>query len=161
MTSPYLRLELRFLVAKYGRAAVVSALAQAGDVSTEALERELGEIERKSRNTPASHRKGSVVSRRANADRMVAERHDLRRLASLYQSKMFLPSLRDVKGFLKAHGVSSSVKSRDAAYAQVVEVLSNLPQDQLPRLEQGHSSSRDPGAFSLLAGELMNPTGKT
>jgi hypothetical protein len=158
MSDQILRLELRLMLLKYGRAAVIATLADVEGVTAEDLEREISEMPARPRARAGQRKRVARPSKRDEAERILATNPELRRLASLYQAKMLLPSLREVKAFLAAHGVRATVKSRDDVYPRVVAVLASLPAEELARLEQSRSSSRDPEAYALLAGELMKPS---
>ncbi len=160
MNDSYLNLELRLLVLRYGRSAVVAKLASLGEGTVEDLDREMTEVALRSSSRTKKRSQVAGPSKRAEADQLVADNPELKRLASLYQARLLLPSLRDVRAFLEAHGIRTSVKSRDAVYPRIIAVLANMPANELARLEQSRSSSRDPDAYSLLAGELMNPSAR-
>ena len=69
----------------------------------------------------------------------------LRTLHARYQSKSFLPELKDVKRFLERHGDVGSLKSRLDATPKVLHRLAEVPLDVLDELastpeQRGYSS---------------------
>ena len=153
MSARFLSLELELLVLKYGRGAVVEALARLTDRSPDDVEREIANLAKKP--SKSARRRDPRAAKNPAEDRMLEGRADIQRLLELYRAKLLLPTLRDVMSFLSAHGCGTRPKTREAALPKVIRVLSDLPADQLTKLERTQASSRDPEAFAQLAGELM------
>ena len=155
MTDQLLDFELRLLIIRYGRRKVLSALAALGDQSLTDLEAQLLALEKI----------GKVKTRREpkSAQELVAtacEGHpELRNLildiVNRYQSRTFLPQLRDVERFLDHRGVQHGyLKSRTTALRHVIQGLSGLSEGELSRLLED-TSPQGQSDFSLLANQIM------
>ena len=76
-------------------------------------------------------------------------------LVNRYQSRIFLPHLRDVARFFDRSDVKHArLKSRIAALPKVIEILSQLSVDQLDALSRD-AVPKEQTDFSLLAREIM------
>ena len=94
--------------------------------------------------------------RSPKVEHILRESELIRRIMSLYEAKLFLPTLNDVKGFLVAHRVKSSTKDRNAAFARVANALTGLSTEDLKHIERSIVSQPGATAFELLANELMS-----
>jgi hypothetical protein len=146
-SSTYLEYEVALLLAKYGKDAVLKALAPKLQLSHEELESILNELPRK---------KESVRSRKvpANIDsiddftREHPEKAEyLRKLHDRFQKRTFLPELRDVKRFFERQSWDlGRIKSRADSFRRLFKLLAEL---DLPELE-GLCDAQPEGAYSSL-----------
>ncbi len=154
MSKELLQLEVRFLIARYGRRAVLNALSHLGSVTVGELESEMARLENRKR-------KKRVPK---NIDELVADAvamrpntaSAIRALAARYDDKTFLPQLRDVRKFLMRHGYhGSGAKSRRAALPKVIDMLVALSAEQLAELLQDADVADETSDYSLLTREIM------
>jgi hypothetical protein len=152
-----LKLELRLLILRHGRKAVLETLAALDEQTPERVEADLKLAEQRNRG-PKKKRK--IVSASESAAQISQERPEaaelLRILATRYDNRVFLPQLRDVQRFLDRAGAPHrSLRSRGEAARLVVAALSRLGGDDLKRLAQEASSLRKESDYALLAREII------
>jgi hypothetical protein len=162
MPNDLLNLDLRFLLARYGRQRVLEGLARVENVRPEDLDAELAKIEARP----------NRVKRRVapTADETAANLHlddprrseAVRELARRFDSGSFLSTLRDVDGFLRQNKVDhAKLRSRRDAGSFVVRFLASL---DLPKLDDLiHDLDRAPGKseYYRLAHQIMGRPSKS
>lgn len=153
-----LELEVKLLIARHGRQAVLQTLSAINRVSLNQLEKEISSVGKGS-----GHRKRR---RTKSLDELVEAEHPanndkkalLLTLMHSYSAREFLPGLKDVRRFLESRGETiHSVRSRVDAMPKVVRALSGLPQDVLRALiEDSDPAKRND--LGILAKEIIgNP----
>jgi hypothetical protein len=153
MSAKIIDLEIRLLLLKHGRDAVLRALARAGDISLEVLVQQLDAFESR-RAGPI--RPKSQRPRSASVEAVLSDNPHLKEIVELFRSKRFLPNTRDVVQFLRGHGRPGSVSKRAAALPKVIDVLSELPPATIDRFVAEAATSHSQG-YAALADEIMNP----
>lgn len=133
--STYLEYEVALLLAKYGKDAVLQALAAKIQLSQGELELLLNEIPMK---------KVSARSRKAatNMDAIgeLTQEHpekaeQLRKLHSRFQMRTFLPELRDVRRFFEQHSRNlGRIKSRAESMQRLFKLLAEFDLPDLAAL---------------------------
>lgn len=160
MSDLWLTLELRLLVLRYGRQAVVRALAGLGMQSVELLELELEALEeRKKAQRKGAGRKPATASTADLVADSFRDRPELiprvEVIIRQFENRTFLPQLRDVHRFLDRAGLTRGrVKSRKEATRPFITALAMLPSEELLELSRisQHGAESD---FALLAREIM------
>lgn len=147
MSSTYLQYEVALLLAKYGKNAVLSALAEKVKLSHEQLESLLKELPTKK--APRHARKSSATV--DSIEEMVrdhpAKAHLLRTLHGRFRNRTFLPELRDVRGFFEQHSRNlGATKSRSESFRRLFKLLAGLDLAELDALCQAEPQ----GAYSSL-----------
>jgi hypothetical protein len=134
--SRFLEHEVALLLAKYGTAAVLDALARKLQLSLEQLQAMLQDaLNHHGPTTRSKGRRSSVdlVAKLAQAHPDKAE--FLRDLHVHFGNRTFLPELRDVRRFLEGHDVSiAAMKSRVDALPRVLRLLADLEIVELQEL---------------------------
>lgn len=136
-----LGLEIRLLVARYGKARVVKALSTIDDVDLAGLHDDITGYERKRTRSGARRRpRRSIEEMVREANPPPASQGTVERLARAYDERDFLPELRDVRRFLEARGVSvGAFRSRSDALPTVLRVLAQQELEELTALDKGRS----------------------
>ena len=146
-------LEVRFLLARYGRQRVLEVIANIGEVDLSHIEAALESYE--------SRDKRSGKLKPVNVDALV-ERLGLDAdskalvygLAIAYESRSFLPQLRDVRRFLASCGIERAVKSRRDALPQLMQALSRCDADRLRDLASLPDDSRR-GDLGVISDQIL------
>jgi hypothetical protein len=142
MSSTYLEYEVALLFAKYGKSAVLNALATKMQLSPEELESLLQEIPSKkaqarSRKTPAAVDSIAEIVREHPA-----KAHLVRTLHGRFQNRTFLPELRDVRRFFEQHSRNlGAIKSRTESFRRLFKLLAELDLPELDTLCQAEPQS--------------------
>lgn len=135
---------------------MVEMLASLGEQNFEEIEAELAAAQNKKKTGTRRSQPRSASEIAAEISRNEPERsHSLQKLASRYDNKTFLPTLRDVRRFLDRTGVSDSKpKDRRRAALQVVTALSRVSAQELDQLAASpeHETESD---YSVLAREII------
>lgn len=156
MSDKFIDIDVKLLVLRYGRDKVLAALARLVEQTPAEIEHQLQTLERR----PAIGRKNKPsLSLTEVAESECASRAEIfgvvRTLAIAFDSRSFLPNLRDVHRFLDRIGAPNpKLKSRDAAGPVVIRALSKLPADQLANLASTHVSSGE-SDYALLSRAIM------
>jgi len=154
MKETILNIEIRLLIIKYGYKNILEALSKAKGISIDEIESLIVSLEKKSAMRKPT-RKKSVIEVAEDVISGAEHYASLHKLAIKYQSKEFLPELKDVRRFLERSGIKSNkLKSRINSTKKVFEFLRGLPKYELESLlteipENGES------AFSALANEII------
>ncbi len=156
MKDQFLGIEVRLLVLRYGRPAVLAALARDSGRTVSQLEQELFALEQKapSTRTARTHQPLLDVVSSVGGDRPeILE--VLRELAVSYQNRVFLPSLRDVHRFLDRLGVNDvAAKSRAAAGPAVIRALAKLQPEQIRDIAAKEHPHRE-SDYAVLSRAIM------
>ena len=150
-----LQLELRLLVARYGKRRILSAIATIEGVDLVEIEREIERQEVKAKRKKKRRSKGiSELIQEARLSDIDA-RPFLEELALRFDAKEFLPQLRDVKRFLESRGVpAGKLRSRLNAMPKVVDVLASLSSAELKDLmEELLTSGR--GDLGIISDQIL------
>jgi hypothetical protein len=156
MTSEFLKVQLRLLVAQFGRKSVLEAFAGLSEASPEQLQEEIARLEAARRAKTPKHDKP--------LDELLAELPSMperstnlfKQLGRLFESKLFLPNLRDTEEFLRRSGAASrKFKSRRKAFGAVLKALSEMPVSELESLVAQNTHAGSQSDYSLLANQLM------
>lgn len=155
-TNDFLKLQLRLLVAQFGRKSVLDALAGLSDASPEQLQAEIARLDAAKRAKSAKREK-SPDELLASLPPMTEEiRNLVMQVARLYQSKLFLPNLRDAEEFLRRRGAASrKFKSRATALGAVLKALSVMPATELGSLVTQNMTADAQSDYAILANQLM------
>ncbi len=131
-----LQLELRLLVARYGKAEVADGLATIEGVDRAALDNDIGGYAKKKAKTRARrHQQKSVEEMVRLANPPPAVRDLVEKLAHAFQGREFLPQFRDVRRFLESRRITvSKFRSRADAFPTLLRVLSEQDVDELTAL---------------------------
>ena len=134
-----LKLNLSLLVAQYGKTRVSEALSAIEDVTLTAIRDEISTFGKRARTRTAQRRPRKSIEemiREAKPDSPQAE-SIIERLARAYESKEFLPELREVKRFLDSRSISpTKLRSRADALPAVVGVLAQCGLEELHSLDR-------------------------
>jgi hypothetical protein len=138
MSSPkFLDFEVALLLAKYGKSALLAALAKKLQLTPEQLEEML---QARLSEVPVSRPKKRTDS--ADVIARLAQEHPektqyLRDLTARFENRTFLREFRDVKRFFEEHGRSlGTAKSRAMALPTVLHLLVDLDVAELETLCQ-------------------------
>lgn len=163
-----LDLELRLLIARYGKTRVAEALSGIGSTGTDlsAIKAGIEDYENGAKRIKAQRRTEKSIEemvREINpGDSDIA--HLLEKLARAYENKEFLPELREVKRFLEDRDISASkIRSRRDALSTVLKVLAPCSIDELRKLDEAKRGSRsDLGIITdQILGHSNNAGGRT
>jgi hypothetical protein len=153
--SDFLRYEASLLLVKYGREAVLKAIAGKLNCSETELETLLAQIEkqkpvtRRSRPVPAPDQIEAIV--RQHPDKA----SQLRSLYGRFQNRTFLPELRDVRRLFQQHSENPGhTKSRAASFAKVFNLLAHLDASELDVLCRV-SESGEPSSLGIISDEIL------
>ncbi len=140
-----LDLELRLLIARYGKTEVAKALSGIGSTDLTAIKAGVEDYEDGAKRSKAQRRTEKSI------EEMVREvnplnpdvAHLLEKLARAYENKEFLPELREVKRFLEARDIPTlKIRSRRNAFPIVLQVLAPCSIDELRKLDEEKRGSR-------------------
>ena len=140
-----LDLELRLLIARYGKKKITKALSEIGSTDLPVIKAGIEDYENGAKRSKAQRRTEKSI------EEMVREvnpghpdiAHLLEKLARSYENKEFLPELREVKRFLEDRDISTSkIRSRKDALSTVLKVLAPCSIDELRKLDAEKGGSR-------------------
>jgi hypothetical protein len=155
-TQDYLKIQLRLLVAHFGRRPVLEAFAAASEASPDRIQDEIAKLGADRRAKATKHPKtlNDLIS--ALPALSEGQRKAIENLGCLYEAKQFLPNLRDAYEFLRRSGAPPKKhKSRKDAIAPVLKALSSMPQHELEALLADTTRSTGQSDFALLARQLI------
>ena len=158
MNDEFLNIELRIIVARYGRAKVQHALASLQDASVPEIASQISELEVGSKRKPKRERLVADTIAEATEDRP-GIKAVLDRFAELFGEKIFLPELRDVQSFLERNGFHRANGSRRDAIHLVIHALASFQDIRLRELLETTEISGESG-YEALANEIISPTRK-
>ena len=153
-----LDLELRLLIARHGRTRVSEALSAIGDVDVGGINTGIKAYEHKAERNRAHRRPRKTMAEmvRDAHPKSFEARSLLEELGRAYDSKEFLPELREVKRFLESRGSSATTfRSRADALPTVLRVLALCALDELQAL---HNKRRDRGSdLGIITEQILGP----
>jgi iron-sulfur cluster repair protein YtfE (RIC family) len=154
-----LELEVSLLLIKYGEKRVLKTLAKVRGLSVDELEVNLKRVSQAEKKP--SKRKGKDASR--VVDEIIKQHpqksHLLKQLYSRFQSKSFLPQLRDIKRFFNKHSLEPrNLSSRNNSAIQVFKLLANLDENELKELIQEQDKTHY-SALGIISDEIMKQRG--
>jgi hypothetical protein len=137
MSATHLEHEVGLLLAKYGKKAVLDALATKVQLPHEELESLLKRMP--SKKSRAHSRKTPIASE--SMDDLIREHPAktpfLRTLHGRFQNRTFLPELRDVRRFFEQHSRTlGAAKSRTESFRRLFKLLAELDVPELDSLCQ-------------------------
>ena len=147
--------EIVLLLAKYGEKRVLSMLAERLGLSADELQRRLKRIKEA---TPRITTRKPIDPHRI-VDSIISEKPEkaahLRRLFSRFQSRTFLPELKDVKRFFERHGRDfGKVKSRAQVIKPLFMLLANLDTSELASLGE-YIPEDNYSSLGIISDEIM------
>jgi hypothetical protein len=155
-TLRFLNYEVALLLAQYGRSAVLGAVARHVALSEAELEAILEKLPVKGPNTIRARKpiapdeliEATFANHPDKADH-------LRKIRSRFESRFFLPDLRDVKRFCDQHGFSvKSIKSRQEFLPKLLKLMADLDERELATLVESPSDSRQ-STLGMISDEVM------
>jgi hypothetical protein len=155
-TSEFLKVQLRLLTAHFGRKTVLDAFAGLTDTTPEQLQEEITRLE--------AARRARVPKPEKSLDEFVAGlppmaepiRNSVMQLGRLFESKLFLPNLRDAEEFLRRAGEPTrKFKKRKEAFGAVLKVLSETHERDLESLVSQNANTGGKSDYAILANQLM------
>lgn len=157
-----LNLQVRLLLAQYGRRRLIEAVADADGADLESIQKELDAM--RARSEGRANPTGK--SRRKSARELIeAARIDpgvkplVERFAAGYEDKEYLSELWRVKRFLESEGVDvNRIRSRADALPRVIEVLANRSPDRLEALLKSWGRRGGRNDLAVLAEAIMGRT---
>lgn len=140
-----LNLELRLLIARYGKTEVAKALSGIGSTDLTAIKAGIEDYEDGAKRSKAQRRTEKSIEEMVRAvdpsNPDVA--HLLEKLARAYENKEFLPELRKVKQFLEYRDIPIlKIRSRRDALPIVLQSLATCSLDELRELNEAKRGSR-------------------
>lgn len=152
-----LNLQVRLLIAQYGKRQVLQSFADNEGVSPEEIEHEIELIEVNAKRKKQRPKK-SLAERLQDVHLSdPVAKLALDKLAHRYDAKEFLPDLRNVKRYLESQGVpTEKLRSRLDALPKVINVLASQPVDQLQKLLEESLTSRR-GDLGMITDQILGP----
>jgi hypothetical protein len=156
MTNDFLKTQLHLLIAQFGRRAILEALAGATDTTPEQIQDEIRKLE------TARHAKSS--KREKPLDELLASlppvsnraKELLAQLGRMFESKQYLPNLRDAEDFLRHSGtLGRKYKSRKEVLSAVLKRLSEMRESELESLLTHNTNISGKSDYAVLANQLM------
>jgi hypothetical protein len=158
VSAEILAIETRLLLAKHGLEPILRELATAENVTIEELRARIEQI-RERRSRPRPKPISSAVELVDAKQLSQSEKSKFRILAERFDSRRFLPNLRDVTAFLRRHGIErKKLKSRAVAFPLILKVISTIPDEEFVELLADAESS-DEGDYALLAKKIIGNSG--
>ena len=154
-SSTYLDHEVALLLAKYGSKAVLAALARNMQLSPDELESLLKKLPSKK---PAARSRKSPAP--VDPIEQLIQQHPakaryFRSLQVRFQSRTFLPELRDVRRFFEQHSQAlGSIKSRTESFTRLFRLLADLDLTELDELCQADPHG-EYSSLGLIADEIL------
>lgn len=129
-----IKLKVKLLIAEHGRRTLIEALASVDNVEIGDIEKEI-EAYKTKKKKPKRQRKGLVELLQNLPTPSEEARQILEKIVYRYDSREFLPQLRDVRKFLDSQDETTPIlKSRKDALPIVINVLSHKTVDELQQL---------------------------
>ena len=153
-----LDLELRILVARYGRREVLDALSRIKQTSAATLDSDVKAFEEATGRNRRPVRRGP----RRSVEEIVRGLNPVNdeagklveKLGIAYETRAFLPVLRDVKAFLERKGVPAvRIRSRAEALPTILDTLSRLSTEELRSIDRERLDTR--GDLAIIADHVL------
>jgi len=153
-----LELELRLLIARYGRAKVVTALSRIGKTDVQEIGAAVQNYEESVSRRQGRRRQAQAATEfLESCETSTPEaRHLLETLIRAFEDREFLPELRDARDFLQRHGVPAvRFRSRQAAFPAILRTLAERTEAELASIDK---ERRDPrGPMTIISEHLLGP----
>jgi len=156
MSSPkFLDYEVALLLAKYGKSAVVNALAKRLELTPDQLEVILQTLPNE-RSVPRSSKKPPPADvLKQLASEYPNKAHLFQTLLERFENRTFLPELRDVRRFFERHARPlGASKSRAESVKKVFRLLAELDVGELEALCQAQPESAY-SSLGLISDEIL------
>ncbi|HBN9761641.1 hypothetical protein [Pseudomonas aeruginosa] len=149
-------IDVDLILLRYGRAAVLKALAHRVGMSEEDLAREIDRL--RVVKESAARKKKSLS--KFNLDSLLVEGDEkaesLKRLSDRFDNRTFLPELKDLKKFIERHGSSaSSIKSRASAQGRLFRLLASFSKGDLDKLLSEAPQRSRVSSLGLISDEIL------
>lgn len=153
-----LELELRLLIARYGRAKVLKALSRIGKTDLKTIEAAVQDYEKSV--AKKERRRKDVQATAEFLESCETSTPEARRLLEglvrAFEDREFLPELRDARHFLQRHGVrAAQFRSRQAAFPVVLRTLSERTEAELASIDEERRDARGP--MTIISDHLLGP----
>ena len=110
--SAFLKTQIQLLIVNFGRRSVIEALASASDATPEQIDAEIAKLE--------ANRKAKTSKKLKTLDQLVSGMSSIpedrlkivAQLGRLFESKQFLPTLRNAEEFLRRNNVPPKKRKR-------------------------------------------------
>jgi hypothetical protein len=159
VTTAYLDYEVALLLAKYGKVAVLSSLSKQLKLSQNELEDSLHAIPEPKPSRGAAAKAHALDPTDEIAKEYPKKAEYLRRLRDRFESRAFLPELRDVRRFFDQHRSDfGSNKSRAESLPQLLRLLAELSISELDSL-CGAQAQDSYSSLGLIADEILRKHG--
>lgn len=150
-------IDVSLILLRYGRAAVLNAMAHRVGVSEEEL---VGEIERLRIAKEASTARKKKLGGKFNLAPILVGRDEkadcLKKLSDRFDNRTFLPELKDLKRFFERHGSSaSSIKSRASAQTKLFRMLASFGKVDLEKLLAEAPERSRVSSLGLISDEIL------
>lgn len=154
-TKKFIDYEVSLLLAKYGKRALLAALARKLNLEEGELERTLNEIP----SARQSRRSGGRASPPALIESLVSKHPEkgdqLKALLARFENRDFLPELRDVRRFFEDHSRDvGRPRSRQQAFPKLLSLLAELDLMELNSILEGATRSSY-SALGVISDEVM------
>lgn len=149
-----LKIDIRFLFSRYGRAAALRAISEALNLTDEELQEELRKLVE---SVPSRKKKPKVFT---VEDLKVIPQESLECLLVLdarYENRTFLPELRDANRFLERYGPRAPrIKSRGAGKRRIFEILVRFDPLDLKLLSNAKEVGSGFSSLGLISDQILN-----
>ena len=150
-----LELELSLLLINYGERKVMKSLARVNGLNDNELESKLKRIHqlekkpRSRKSVDGSKAIEAIISRHPEKSQL------LNLLHSRFESRSFLPELKDVKRLFNRHSThSTKLKSRNASAVRVFRLLASLDENELQKLTEEQDRTNY-SSLGVISDEIM------
>lgn len=153
-----LDLELRILVARHGHREVLDGLSRIKQASAATLDSDVKAFEEAAERNRRRVRRGSRKSVEEIVRGLKPINDEVGRLVEklgiAYETRTFLPVLRDVKAFLERKGVPAvRIRSRAEALPTILDTLSRLSTEELCSIDRERLDTR--GDLAVIADHVL------
>lgn len=156
MSADFLRTQLRLLIAQFGRRSVLEAFAAATDSTPEQIQDEISKLETARRAKSTKRDKTLTELLAALPSASTRARELLSQLGHMFETKQFLPNLRDTVEFLQRRGGPlRKHKSRKEALGAILKSLSEMSESELESLVSHSAKTGGKSDYAVLADQLM------
>jgi len=154
-TDEILELELSLLLINYGERKVLRSLAKVNGLNDNELETKLKRIHQLEKK-PASRKSrdpskavDEIISRHPQKSKL------LKLLYSRFQSRSFLPEMRDIKRLFHRHSLEpKNLKSRSTSASKVFQLLASLDEKELEEFTQEQDKTNY-SSLGIISDEIM------
>lgn len=153
-----LELELRLLIARYGRAKVVTVLSRIGKTDLKEVGAAVQDYEESvsRRQSRRKYAQATTEFLQSCENATPEARRLLEILSRAYEDREFLPELRDARDFLRRHGIPATrFRSRQAAFPAILRTLSERTEAELASIDEERRDLRGP--MTIISEHLLGP----